>query len=319
MTDNEHNEGGRADARDMRPSRRTELVRAAADNELTAADERALREHLVAHPDDDAVIAFEQGLRRAIASGASGVPSEQLREKVTRLTTIGGGPGDRVPSSAGSVTASGRGSRVTRWVAVAASVGLLTAMAYFTLRPTPSLPPPGRLIAESHRASLVSFVNGRHKECELHAEMVASGFRIDSLDKAPAAFSEILGKAPDLGRLAQSGLKFKGAEACAVPGRGRSVHMVLEAVTNPPVQAGGASAATATLVSIFVQQDKGELRIEPGRAYRFVPKAGPSSTEASEIYVWKKDGFVYFLASTSEPAIETVRLALDVQGPSGRL
>ncbi len=315
MTDKEHSGDGPADAWAMRPSRRTELVRAAADDELAAADERVLREHLVAHPDDDAVIAFEQGLRRAIASGASGTPSEELRERITRLTTIGGGSG----SSVESVTASGRARRVTRWMAVAASIGLVAGVMYLALPPTPSLPRPGQLIAESHRASLVSFVTGRHKECELHADMVANSFRIGSLDKVPAAFGEILGKAPGLGRLAQSGLKFKGAQACACPGRGRSVHMVFEAITNPPVQVGGASAATATLVSIFVQQDKGELRIEPGRAYSLVPKAEPSSTEVSEIYVWRKDGFVYFLASTSEPAIETVRLALDVQGPPGRL
>lgn len=143
----------------------------------------------------------------------------------------------------------------------------------------------------------------------MHADMVASHFKITSLEQAPAALSKILGSAPDLGRLAQSGLTFRGAGPCAVPGRGRSVHMVFEGVQS--------DATPPALVSIFVQQDRGELRLEAGRTYRLEPK--DQTRLAADIFVWKVDGFVYFLTSASKPAMDTARLALGVEAPSGDL
>src|SRR5262249_47458531 len=142
-----------------------------------------------------------------------------------------------------------RNRRVARWLALAAAIGLVAVATYFLARPSTSVPAEGQLVTAWHRMALASFVGGQHKECELHADMVANHFRITSLDKAPAALAEVLGKAPNLGRLAESGLTFKGAGPCAVPGRGRSVHMVFEAVAPA-----GQQAAPA-LVSIFVQQD----------------------------------------------------------------
>ncbi len=310
--DQKYNALSRPEQASEHPSRRTTLLRAAADGELTAAGEQELRAHLAARPDDRAVVAFEQQLRKSIASAALGHPAPQLKERIQHLCA---GARARESSPLSVQTAAPRCHWQTAWLAIAASVALVAGIAYLTVRWPHALPAPGELITPTHRVSLVSFVSSQHEECELHADMIGSKLRIDSLGKAPAAFREVLGREPDLGRLAQSGLRFMGAGPCAVPGRGRSVHMVFDAGADPARREGGRTA----LVSIFVQQDSGELAIEPGRTYRLVPNEGPSSTAAAEIYVWKTNGFIYFLSSTSGPALETARLALGAGAPSGTL
>ncbi len=315
MTNHESDNGllrGREEVE--RPSRRTELVRAAADGELTAADEKALQAHLAAHPDDRAVIEFEHRVRRAIAASVSGAPSQALRARISRLTNESVSQSAPLRFQPDPMSAAPRMIRTVRWLAVAASVGLVAGLVYLTIQPSGTLPPPGQLVAESHRVSLVSFVSRQHDECELHADMVGSKLRISELDKVPAAFSEVLGKEPDLGRLDDCGLKFMGAGPCAVPGRGRSVHLIFDAGSAQADRGG-----RTPMVSIFVQQDSGELNIEPGRTYRLVPTGSAPSLEASEIYVWKSDGFVYFLASTSGPAMDKARMALGAKEPSGSL
>ncbi len=300
-----------------RPSRRTTLLRAAADGELTVAGEQELRAHLAAHPDDRGVVAFERELRKSIAAAALGQPAPGLKERVEHL--CGGATIAREGTPvAVEATAPRRGrpmSRPAAWLPIAASVALLAGIAYFTVGRPQALPAPGELITQAHRVSLASFVSSEHEECELHADIVGSKLRVESLGKAPAAFRGVLGREPDLGRLAESGLRFMGAGPCAVPGRGSSVHMVFDAGDGPAPREGGRTS----LVSIFVQQDSGELGIEPGRTYRLVPNEGSSSTAAAEIYVWKTDGFVYFLSSTSGPAMERARLALGASAPSGTL
>lgn len=310
--DQEYNSLSRPEEARGRPSRRTALLRAAADGELTAAGEQELRDHLAARPDDRAVVAFEQELRKSIASAALGHPAPQLKERVQHLCAAAR---QRESTPLPVQTTAPQRHWQTAWLAIAASVALVAGIAYLTVRRPQALPAPGELITPTHRVSLVSFVSSQHEECELHADMIGSKLRIDSLGKAPAAFREVLGREPDLGRLAQSGLRFMGAGPCAVPGRGRSVHMVFDAGADPAPREGGRTA----LVSLFVQQDSGELAIEPGRTYRLVPTEGSPSTTTAEIYVWKTNGFVYFLSSTSAPAMERARLALGAGDPTGTL
>ncbi len=319
---------------------RTRLLRAAADAQLTAADEKSLHAHLASHPEDRAVIEFEQHLRQSIAAnvsvsgGAGGGPSAALRNRIHQMLgspELGGPSSASIPFAThpSTIRAHWIRSHPARWLAIAASVAVVAGAMYFTVLQLPRNVEPTaaqQAINPSHRVALVSFVSSQHEECELHAGMIGMKLRIDSLDKAPAAFREVLGRTPDLGRLAASGLKFKGAGPCAVPGRGTSVHMVFDV-------GGDAGAADASvdgrtpLVSIFIQQDTGELNIEPGRTYRLTPSGDTSASTTSgsaagtpaDIFVWKADGFVYFLSSTYEPAMERARLALGAKEPSGSL
>ncbi|MCI0676151.1 MAG: DUF3379 domain-containing protein, partial [Phycisphaerales bacterium] len=193
-------------------SMRTRLLRAAADAQLTAADEKALHAHLAIHPEDRAVIEFEQHLRQSIAAnvsvsgGAGGGPSAALKERINQML---GSSELGEPSRAShpfathpsTVHAHWIRSRPARWLAIAASVALVAGAMYFTVLQLPRNVEPTaaqQAINPSHRIALVSFVSSQHEECELHAGMIGMKLRIDSLDKAPAAFREVLGRTPDL-------------------------------------------------------------------------------------------------------------------------
>jgi hypothetical protein len=271
-----------SDPGEREPSLRTQLLRAAADGELK--EPQTLRAHLAAHPGDEQVVRAEQLLRHAIAERAATTPPRHLRAAI--------------------ISRSHRGRRFRlRVLAVAASAALLAGGGYLVLRPPP-FPGPGQLVNDGHRESLVSFIRGQHKECDIHAAAVARDFRI-TLDQAPAEFERILGAPPSLGRLSESGLRFLGAKRCAVPGRGRSIHMVFET-----------QAAEPQRISVFIQNDTGELAIEPDRTYRLTSR---KQRPAPDICVWKRDGFIYFVVSEDPAAEATALAAMDAAAPLGSL
>ncbi len=292
------------------PSRRTALLRAAADGQLSPADQAALRDHLAAHPEDEAVIEFERALREGVGQWRAEPPSAALRARVAEIAKSAHAVADPVPPVvAGKV---GRGRAALRWLAIAAVVALVSVPIVRVMTAPGPLPGPGEIITASHRASLCSFVRSQHSDCEVHEQMVRERFRIATLGEAPEAFRGILGAAPDLGDLEHSGVRFLGAMECAVPGRGTSVHLVLDA--GDP----GQTADPSAYVSLFVQQDHDELALEPGRTYRMLRNAGEIDAPA-EIWVWRKDGLVYFLVAPSEQNLDAARTALGAMAPSATL
>lgn len=90
--------------------------------------------------------------------------------------------------------------------------------------------------------------------------------------------------------------------------------MVLE--SNADAQPSG---GRGSIVSIHIQQDTGELNLESGKTYRLVDKIAPKGTPPAEIFVWRRDGFIYFLTSTSEPAMQMARTAFGAKEPSGTI
>ncbi len=279
-----------APTHDERIDRRTELLRAAADGELTAADAAALDAHLRAHPEDRAVIDFERRLRREIAGAAEGHATDDLRARIEAMRSAD----EPIPVR----------PRRTRqaWLALAACLALALGAVYILApRPAPH-PAPGQVVAGAHRASLVSFMRSQHEDCETFAEILAQKFPV-VLERAPEALGAILGAPPDMGELASSDVRYRGAAECAVPGRGRSVHIVLE-------------APSGELVSLFVQQDHDELELEPGVAYWFL---GDGVPHACRVLTWRRDGLVYFLVSPSTNDIDAARVALRANAPSGVL
>jgi anti-sigma factor RsiW len=298
--------------RSGRPSRRTELLRAAADSELTAEQRAEFEAHLRACPADASVVAFEKALRGAIAETRIDGPSAELRARIEGMRGAAVRP-------VGLAVEDGQGLRfrlVRRrwtWLALAAGVALVAGVTYRMAFAPPPRPSGGVLVNPDHRSALVSFVTGQHDECELHAQLVGRRFRIGPLQAAPPALSKIIGAAPDLGQIEASGVRYLGAAECAVPGRGASVHIVLDAGALSESDGEGRTP----LVSLFVQQDHGELNLEPGRTYRMVPRefgAGPA-----EIFVWRKGGLVYFLVSTSAEKLDAVRLGLGGAEPTGSI
>lgn len=311
-TDNHHPVSDAADH--PRVSLRTELLRAAADGELTAAQSDELDLHLASHPDDRSVIEFERRLRASVKASALEPAPVALRDRVAAsYEPRHGHPHDPAPIPI-RARHHRRLPQTVRWLAVAASVAIIAGGALVTLRPSGTGFSGGAPMTASYRASLVSFISSQHQECEINADLIGTRFKTTRLDDVPAEFSRVLGTAPDVGHIEDYGFKLLGAGPCAVPGRGKSVRMVLE-LTDPARTQSGHGA----LVSLHIQQDTGELNLEPGKTFRLVDENTGGGSQTPEIFVWRRDGFVYFLISRSEPAMQMARAALGAPEPSGTI
>lgn len=292
---------------------RTELLRAAADGELAPAQAVELERHLAAHPDDQRVIDFERGLRASVAACASEVAPAALRARIVATNSSGTQPAS-LPFPAINARSNLRFFRSAPWWAAAAAVSLLTGGAFVILRQPGSGPAQGVQIPQPYRTALVTFIGAQHNECEVHADMIGTRLRTTELNRVPREFGQVLGSTPDIGNIDQHGFKLLGAGPCAVPGRGKSVRMVLESTAGDQPRGGRGS-----LVSIHIQQDTGELNLEAGKTYRLVDKLATPGSAAPEIFVWRRGKFIYFLTSKSEQAMQMARAAFGAEEPSGTI
>lgn len=316
MYEHSNNHLPRSDSVDQpQVSARTELLRAAADEELTIAQKAELERHLVVHPDDRRVIQFERQLRGCVAGSASGAAPAALRERIIAMSSTAGMDPASLSFPSVNTLSNRRFSRPVRLIAIAASVAIVAGGAFvFLHQPDMGRPTNRELITQQHRTSLVSFIGTQHEECEIHADMIGMRFKTSKLDDVPREFSKVLGSVPELGHIEGSEFRFLAAGPCAVPGRGKSVRMVLESTANAQLNGGRGS-----LVSIHIQQDTGELNLEAGKTYRLVDTVGISGSVAPVIYTWRRDGFIYFLTSKSEPAMQLARAAFGAKEPSGAI
>lgn len=315
MREHSDNPLPRSDTADRSPvSARTELLRAAADGELTPVQTAELERHLAFHPDDRRVVEFERALRGTIAASASETAPAALRERIAAMSSSAEMDRTSLPFPSAGTLPHRRFSQSARWLAMAASVAIVAGGAFLVLRQPGTGLMGGAQITRQYRTSLVSFIGSQHEECEVFADMIGIRFKTTKLVDVPAEFARVLGSTPDIGQIESSGFKLLGAGPCAVPGRGKSVRMVLESTTD--TRAGG---GRGSLVSIHIQQDMGELNLESGKTYRLVDKASAVGATAADIYVWRRDGFIYFLTSRSEPAMQMARAAFGVKEPTGTL
>lgn len=315
MTEHLNNHGSRDDAANaLVVSARTELLRAAADHELSAAQRVDLDQHLAVHPEDQTVINFERRLRTFVTdAGALGLAPPRLRDQIHAMCGAQGADHSSMPFPAAQVQVGRSFQRSIRWLALAASVTIMAGGAFFVLRNQGVARPGDVQMAQQFRTSLVSFIGAQHNECEVHADMIGSRFKTTRLEEVPKEFARVLGSTPDIGGIESSDFKLLGAGPCAVPGRGKSVRMVLECAAEK-----AHAGSCGSLVSIHIQQDTGELNLESGKTYRLTDRISTGS-DAAEIYVWRRDGFVYFLTSRSEPAMQMARAAFGAKEPSGTL
>lgn len=295
---------------DGSPAQRTILLRAAADGETTREQEVELRAHLRGAPGDVGVIEFERRMREAIGMIARGPAPGALRERIFALRGASShrrpaADRDAVRHAARKAPASRRvsGMRV-RASALAAVCAVMLIGAIAALR-IGAAAPRGTIATESHRVELVNFIAEQAEECELHADLIGTRFRVTDPGEVPAEFARVLGSSPDLGRVLSSGLRLLGAGACSVPGRGKSVRMVLE---------GASGTSLPARVTLYVQQDTGELGFGPGKTYCLNDGRGERAAGGA-IWVWRRDGFVYFLSSRSGPAMRGVGDLLGVAEP----
>ncbi len=315
MTEHSNNDLPRSDTADRSlVSARTELLRGAADGELTPDQMAELESHMVANPNDQRVIEFEREIRVSIAKSASEVAPAALRDRIAEMSNAARTDRTGLPFPSVCTRPDRRFSQRVRWLAMAALVAIVASAAFLMLRHPSTGLSGGAQITPQYRTSLVSFIGAQHEECEVHADLIGTRFKITRFVDVPAEFGRVLGSAPDIGQIESSGFKLLGAGPCAVPGRGTSVRMVLESTADAQSNGGRGS-----LVSIHIQQDTGVLNLEFGKTYRLVDKSAVSGSTSAEIFVWRRDGFIYFLTSKSEPAMQMARAAFGAKEPSGTI
>lgn len=256
------------------PSDRTRLLRAAADGGMTPAEQKALDAHLAQHPEDAAVITFEQRMRSELGrSFSTEAAPTGLEERIRRMTS----------------EARPRRRRVIQLL-VAAAVLAVTALGIRLLQRD------AEEFGFAGRSGLVRFLATHPHDCPITIERTMEEFHVRHFVGAVSELGSLLGRAPVLGDLAGNSLEFKGMGHCGIPGNRVSMHLLFSGAAG--------SSLEGAMLSVYVQPDDGRLPITDGATYRLMPKAQEFSE--LEMFVWRRDGLAYFVVTPDAHAGETV-------------
>ena len=260
------------------------VVRAAADDELTADQQRALEALRTQDPTIDDRIAFEvalkQSVRRAMVAPASAPAS--LRATIEGLF----GTEPAVVDVPTFTRPHSFWARRPTWVALAASIALLATVAVVMRSPLGSQL--GPTVGAPFAAQLVdasNFIVSEHNHCSAFDAYFEHKFTVRNDADASDEVVELLGNPPTRIKLDQAGYQFVGLGKCTVPGPGESVHMIYRPINK-----------TRPTLSLFVQQDDARPDIEQGVRYRLSTQVG------APVLIWRKQGLIYYLFSPDTTA-----------------
>ena len=127
--------------------------------------------------------------------------------------------------------------------------------------------------------SYVTSTAQRHINCSKLANHFHAGFP-RKVDEMPGSLRQYLGHdavCPDLSKL---GYQFAGCGPCTIPG-GKTAHLLYR----PSNGQGGC-------VSLFVQPDEEQLKLDKGRVYFARDEA-----DATPMVIWRGEGVVYYLVA----------------------
>lgn len=289
------------------------LLRAGADGELNPAQQRALAAHLLMHPEDEPRVEFERRLRDACgrAMRIDGVPPD-LRDRIA-AAVCAAGASDDVPQDEPARPTAGPNQRGQRKMAssflspgrialyAAVLIGVAGAGIYYMQQSSPTA-----LIGEATTPSQVAtFVKREHDALAGSEAAATSKLTVTDLAAVPDACRGWVGRELNVDQVLAAGLAFVGAGESAVPGPGRSAHLLFR------------TADGGQPVSLFVQvyrPDGTELPVEENVVYTLATPGG-----ATPIVVWRQRGLVYHLLAESEQTSAAVRTAMGVAEPSRRL
>ena len=318
MTNNDNNTNNHSGPSHIRPeiAHTADLLRRAADGELTEAEQQQLDAHLADHPADSARIETDRalGLRAAEVMGAVSAPAglaervkaavhaEQIAE---RIETQAPATRDR------SIWRGGGGV-----LALAAAAAMLVTTVLI-VRPGAEPPVDGPFV------TAVQFVGEEHVHCVSDLTHAARKFVVADTEKLPEAVQGVTGRTVDLSHineLVAAGFDFEGAGGCGVPG-GPAFHLSF-------VGAEGSEWA-GQRVSVFVQAAEAP-RLQEGVTYKAVrgSESGSDSESAYEdsdtsethaegsvcegaasVYFWKSGDSVFYLVTDSTVCDKPARSA----------
>ena len=285
------------------------LLRLAADGELSAEQDAALRAHLEAYPEDRARVDFDRKLRDAC--GCACVPDccapESLRQRVLACCshTPGGAAAggstdpqlaDRLAARAGQTSDSGfwSGRTLARLGTIAAVVALVGLVSYMVGRSTPAGGPQDQPTIRTVEERISNYVRSEHNRCAGSNPEIGNKFNINDPSEIPAVFESIIGQPFSLACVLDAndhGLRFVDAGRCYPPG-GDAIHVRF--VTDDEA---------ASPVSLWIQKDDGSLPMEDGITYT-------AGTGCDCVRFWRVDGVRYVLICSQEQAGPSASLAL---------
>lgn len=302
------------------------LLRLVADGEATPDQQAAFEQARQRDPSLAKRLDHEAGLRAACARslGAASAPAD-LRERLARSMREAAAPESPASGTAATnlklahaaddsalpslnVGIDNRRTRTMRWSGWLAAAAVALAAGGVWLA-SPSGPVGGPLaqapaLVPERTMSLVQFTTDEHSRCAALGTYFDRKMQARSLADAQKAAIELLSKVPGVlalrsVALEEAGYEFAGLGPCHVPGAGRSAHIIYKA--NPTLAPG------APNVSLFIQEDMGDLEIEPEVAFR---SAQPDS-QGMQLTVWRSGGLNYYLVAPQQFSPEA-RKAVDM-------
>ncbi|MCW5755411.1 MAG: zf-HC2 domain-containing protein [Phycisphaeraceae bacterium] len=272
------------------------FLRAAADGELSPAEQARLEAHLAANPADKARISFETGLRSCCCRVMSSAKCpDALRNRILDQITST----DTVSPPAARARSFWATHGTRRWLgAIAAAVVLFVGVAFVMnlTRYGANVP------SQAQFAQVVSYVAKEHRECDINPDRVRK-FTIASIEDAPGALASIVGSEPTVPNLEAAGMVFKGAGRCRVPDGGQSAHLRFEM----PDPDGGPPQR----LSLFIQQRTALTPdLDENVAYLLTDKDGVSY--GSVVYAWRKGDVLYYLVAKKLSACNKFRDAVGI-------
>lgn len=213
----------------MNLSETTNLLRRAADDELTSEEVQALESHLAARPQDQEFIAFERRLRGAVGRvmGDVSAPQDvraavqaQVAQPALRLAgTAAAAPGMRRGAPRRLLAPSGLAAGFVLLVGAAVVIGLSGRADWFDWFRAPQ-------IEISSEDGALGFPIDEHRRCESDATYAQKKFTLHSREQLEKHLASELHWDVSLPDLTAYGYEFADAGDCSV-GRGTvdSVHL----------------------------------------------------------------------------------------------
>lgn len=273
------------------------LIRCAADDSLSMEQADALRAHLAAHPEDQARIDFERGLRDATASVMhTGSAPAELRNAIENL--IAGGA-----STVGPAETKSRAfwQRTFLPIAVAAMI-LLAFGATLLMTNGPQQPPTGWNAGLN--TQVVGWVEREHNKCSESEDYRKRKLTVTNVADVRSETQRSLGKAPHRIQLDDAGYTLAGYGPCHIPGGGPSGQLIYT-----PNDGNGKP------ISLFIQRDDGQLdnvagtsECIKGATSQLSAESKAGRTPCDQIFIWRADGLIYYMVTgQGNPAIPCLK------------
>jgi anti-sigma factor RsiW len=250
------------------------------DGELETADRVAMAEYIAADPRFALAVADQERLRAAI--------HRVMTRDVPAMS-------ERLASRA--AFAPPRGSfRITPWLAAMAACLILSAGVSIGLHMRPTSRN-ASINSGEFSPVLISGLTRTHVGCSrlVHHENLHARAEAGPLPTPLQQFENGHSGVPDF---TSFGYTFEGADPCPVPG-GLTMHLVYRAT-------GGKLEDT---ISLFVQLDDNQVKIEPDRLYTAV-----DGTQPHPILIWRTGGMVYYLVGDAMDTVENAEKIVRARG-----